>query len=560
MREQKRAREAFDRGIRLLTSDYSSASVVAKPHFERALSLDPSMADAWLGLHASGGEARVCARQMMINLSTFGDERERTKLTIRSRDSIGSYVTHSLETVDELCAVNAAYDIADGDYARAEMRIEQIADLPRVQTFLRARVAHAQNQFELAIERFTECLGGDVYIDVEAHLTIGQSHARLGRWHPAAIELDATIEQQTNPAAHAEAKYWRGLIHRAMGEEARAMELIREAYAERPKLSGISRAISDPTYGIQVVQTATAGPPDAVTPAAIVSTDDEPLDVETILANIDRRIGHEDIKHQVMSLAAQVRARQARERAGLQAQRLTEHLVFTGPPGTGKTSVARDIAQLYHALGVLSRDVVVEVDRSKLVGEVLGATALKTTAVVKSALGGVLFIDEAYSLQQSGLMGGDAFGNEALETLIKLIEDHRGDLVVIIAGYQREMQDLLSSNPGLRSRFTTTIAFRAYTPDELVAISEMIAADTGDVVDRDAALSFLDIYIDVERRELANDLGNGRLARNLVERAARYRDLRLFGGGDPGELSAEELSRLTRADVDAAWRTYALPE
>ncbi|KRC64044.1 hypothetical protein ASE12_04275 [Aeromicrobium sp. Root236] len=560
MREQKRAREAFDRGIRLLTADYSSGPVVAKPHFERALSIDPTMADAWLGLHACGGDAKVCARQMLINVSTFGSERARTGLTLRSRDSIGSYVTHSLETLDELCAVNAAYDISDGDYARAEMRIDQIGDLPRVQTFLRARVAHTQHQFELAIERFTECLGGDVYIDVEAHLTIGQSLARLGRWHPAAIELDTTIEQQTNPAAHAEAKYWRGLIHRAMGEEARAMELIREAYAERPKLSGISRAISDPTYGIEVVQTATAGVAEAVPTSSAAPSENEPLDVDAILANIDRRIGHEDIKHQVLSLAAQVRAKQARERAGLQAQRLTEHLVFTGPPGTGKTSVARDIAQLYRALGVLRRDDVIEVDRSKLVGQVLGATALKTAAVVESALGGVLFIDEAYSLQQSGLMGGDAFGSEALETLIKLIEDHRGDLVVIIAGYPREMQELLSSNPGLRSRFTTTIAFRAYTPDELVAISGMIAADNGDVVDRDAALSFLDIYIDVERRELTDTLGNGRLARNLVERAARYRDLRLFGNGDPGELSAEELSRLTRDDIDAAWRTYALPE
>jgi SpoVK/Ycf46/Vps4 family AAA+-type ATPase len=208
--------------------------------------------------------------------------------------------------------------------------------------------------------------------------------------------------------------------------------------------------------------------------------------------------------------AAVLRIQKLRSEHGLRSPTITRHLVFTGNPGTGKTTVARLVSRIYAALGLLAKGHLVEVDRSELVAGYLGQTAGKTSEVVRTALGGVLFIDEAYSLH------GDQYGDEAVDTLVKEMEDHRDDLVVIVAGYPGPMAEFIHGNPGLASRFRTTIEFDDYTDDELTAIFERLAAAADFEPSPECRLRFREILAATPRHM---GFGNGRFARNVLEGA-----------------------------------------
>ena len=194
-----------------------------------------------------------------------------------------------------------------------------------------------------------------------------------------------------------------------------------------------------------------------------------PKSLEELLAELDALVGLEAVKGEIHRQVAVLKIEAKREAAGLKVPTITRHLVFVGNPGTGKTTVARLVAGIYRALGLLTKGQLVEVDRSELVAGYLGQTAMKTADVVKSAVGGVLFIDEAYSL------AGDQYGTEAVDTLVKEMEDRRDDLVVIVAGYPAPMAFFIAQNPGLASRFRTTIEFADYSDDELVGIFRVLA-------------------------------------------------------------------------------------
>jgi SpoVK/Ycf46/Vps4 family AAA+-type ATPase len=274
--------------------------------------------------------------------------------------------------------------------------------------------------------------------------------------------------------------------------------------------------------------------------------------VESALAELDELVGLEPVKQQVHEIAAQLRVARLRDRQGLASQPPVRHFVFTGPPGTGKTTVARIIGRIFAALGLLVRPEVIEAHRADLVGEHLGSTAIKTNKLVDSAMGGVLFIDEAYALHNEAYSGGDAFGSEAVATLLKRAEDDRDRLVVILAGYTQDMDRLLRSNPGLASRFSTRITFPSYGPDELSRIAEVIAAQAGDTFDADAAPALRSIFTEACERGQIDELGNGRFARSLFERACASRDLRIAQQGEAA--TAADLTTVLAADVLTAYR------
>ena len=190
--------------------------------------------------------------------------------------------------------------------------------------------------------------------------------------------------------------------------------------------------------------------------------------VEGAIAELDELIGLEPVKQQVRAIAAQLRVAKLRDTHGLTSQPRARHFVFTGPPGTGKTTVARILGRIFAALGLLVRPEVVEAHRADLVGENLGSTAIKTNKLIDSAMGGVLFIDDAYSLNNVGYDGGDAFSAEAVQSLLKRAEDDRDRLVIVLAGYTDDMDRFLRSNPDLASRFSTRVTFPSYTPADLV--------------------------------------------------------------------------------------------
>ncbi|NYI04258.1 AAA family ATPase [Allostreptomyces psammosilenae] len=269
------------------------------------------------------------------------------------------------------------------------------------------------------------------------------------------------------------------------------------------------------------------------------------------LAELEDMVGLEPVKRQVRAISAQLRMAELRRRAGLPVQPPKRHFVFSGPSGTGKTTVARILGRIFRALGLLSGGHLVEAQRPDLVGEFLGQTAIKANELIDSALDGVLFIDEAYSLASTSYSKGDAYGEEALQVLLKRAEDNRDRLVVILAGYPDGMERLLAVNPGLGSRFETRVDFPSYGPRELTRIGEHMAAAGGDRWDPEALEELASIGHYVVEQGWIDGLGNGRFVRALYEKTCAFRDLRLTAL--PVEPTREELATLCLSDLVQAY-------
>ncbi len=239
------------------------------------------------------------------------------------------------------------------------------------------------------------------------------------------------------------------------------------------------------------------------------------ISIEAALSELNQLIGMSTVKTKIREISNWILFSQLRRDQGLKTEKLTYHMIFSGNPGTGKTTVARIIARIYQALGVLKKGHLVEVGRSDLVAEYVGQTATKTMAKIKEAENGVLFVDEAYSLTRSG---GNDFGIEAIDTLVKAMEDKRDKLVVILAGYPAEMEQFVKSNPGLYSRFKYHVDFPDYTSDELLHILQLMLHTKQYRMDEEA-LSLTERMIKKVMIRKPNEHGNGRLVRNLIEDA-----------------------------------------
>jgi len=274
-------------------------------------------------------------------------------------------------------------------------------------------------------------------------------------------------------------------------------------------------------------------------------------DMEVLKAELNSYIGLEVVKAEVESLINLVKVNKLRREHELPTEELSLHMVFSGNPGTGKTMIARLMSRIYHSLGILSRGHLVEVDRAGMVAGYVGQTAIKTREVVEKALGGVLFVDEAYALTTRGPQD---YGQEAVETLLKSMEDHRDDLVVIVAGYVDLMNDFVHSNPGLESRFNRFLYFPDYTVDEMQAIFEMRCEKAGYRLEEGAAGRLREIL-----REESEDnigFGNARGVRNLFEQAIARQANRL---AKLDVLTRDQLMTLLKEDLEAAQADVQVP-
>jgi len=264
--------------------------------------------------------------------------------------------------------------------------------------------------------------------------------------------------------------------------------------------------------------------------------------VETALQALNELTGLTAVKAEINTLINFIKVQKAREETGLKTTSLSLHIVFTGNPGTGKTTVARIVAQIYKALGVLTQGQLIETDRSGLIAEYVGQTAVKVNTTVNSALNGVLFIDEAYSIVGDK---DDSFGKEAVSTLIKRMEDDRKNLIVILAGYTEQMNTFIETNPGFKSRFNRYIDFSDYTPEELLAIYNSMSLKLDFVLTDKAKLKLEQVLKDAYTNR-DETFGNGRYVRNLFEKSMEMQANRI---ASIGKLTKDLLRTIEEIDI-----------
>ncbi|WZL74953.1 AAA family ATPase [Clostridiaceae bacterium 35-E11] len=264
--------------------------------------------------------------------------------------------------------------------------------------------------------------------------------------------------------------------------------------------------------------------------------------LEVLMKELHRLIGLDSVKKLIQEIQAFIMIQEKRKSEGLVSTPIVLHMIFKGSPGTGKTTVARLLGRIFCEIGVLEKGHVIEVERADLVGEYIGHTAVKVRDHIKKSLGGIMFIDEAYSLARGGEKD---FGKEAIDAMVKGMEDHKENLILILAGYRNEMDIFLQSNPGLKSRFPIHIDFPDYSLEELIAIAEVM------VKERQYELSIsakarLSKILSQQRVGDKENSGNARLVRNIIERAIRKQAIRLQ---NCGSFSKEDLITLKREDI-----------
>ncbi|MFE9367597.1 AAA family ATPase [Streptomyces sp. NPDC006978] len=562
----------------------------AEEEFRTAVRFDPGMADGWLGLHALRIDTTTALLRMYRHRDRFGEQRARHRRTLNSWYWLGWWVQPVLESPRDLLLAHASHWL-DGRHVPELDRA--LAGLPPVDTDPQVRFLHACRSYLVKdwdqLVRTTEQLIDDPLLGIEAGLFGGMARVRLEMYGQAEPLLSTALMRcRSEQPQRKELRYWLARAHEGTGRSAAALPLYRavhrvdpafmdtsarlaaisegDGYDEAGDLAAVSLAgfgadgsgtetQTDADLGLttdlvdgrepwlggdpQVLPGAVAPPtgagggarekPGAPRAAAFPAGPSDPAMLAEALAELERMVGLEPVKRQVKALSAQLNMARLRAEQGLPVQPPKRHFVFSGPSGTGKTTVARILGRVFYALGLLGGDHLVEAQRSDLVGEFLGQTAVKANELIDSALGGVLFVDEAYSLSNSGYSKGDAYGDEALQVLLKRAEDNRDHLVVILAGYPEGMGRLLSTNPGLSSRFTTRVDFPSYRPLELTAIGGVLAAENGDVWDEESLDELRSISGHVVDQGWIDELGNGRFLRTLYEKSCAYRDLRLSG-------------------------------
>ncbi|MDQ1716453.1 MAG: hypothetical protein QOE89_406 [Pseudonocardiales bacterium] len=556
----------------------------ARAGFERLTAQYPDLCDGWLGLAASGADDRGVVESAYRAIETAGELIAASDVAVDAVDfpfDTGLYIQLHARGGDGVIMACAAARANDGDYGAARDLLEDrvLAAAPLYGGWVLAVIffrAKRWHDVRRVLAPLIPQARNDAYLSQAMSVAHGLSAAYLGLWEPAFDQLN-TQGQGPIAAASAEALLAAALSARALGRADTATTLLNEAYAvtgiQDNVRTTIATALSDAGYGIHPT---TAARIDARTDYWDADTEPGERDFtrqlgaarrEELNAEADAElaefIGMADVKEQIARLEASVRADKAREARGLPVRHKSLHLVLKGPPGTGKTTIARVIAKKLCAADVLPAETFVETGRADLVDRVIGGSEGKIKAIIDGIIdngGGVLFIDEAYALTASG--SDNDFGPMVIAELLRAMVNHSDKLMVIAAGYADKMQEFLDSNDGLRSRFTRGITLPSYSVDELVEIT-VRKATTGGSIFEDAkplrqAYTELTATTAVDttgrRRRALDVLGNARFAENLIGFAEEERDHRLGLAGtlDDPEATDEALQTITGEDLRAA--------
>jgi type VII secretion ATPase EccA len=548
----------------------------ARSGFTGLVRIAHEQCDAWVGLAAAGDTSSRVLEAISHNTATAGLLQRHVELApdaLGFHYDTGLYLRFRATEPDDYHLAYAAALVVDGKFAQA---YDLVSDVRRRRPSSRearwvAATVHYRAERWADVVKLLSPVVNDTGLDEHyAHavkVALGVSLARLGMFAAALAHL----EDSEGPIAVAavDGGLARALSLRAEGDDETAREVLQDLYAANPENAQVEEALTDTSFGI--VPT-TADRIDARTDPWDSRTEPKPGDFvdpgaqerKAVLLSeaereLDEFIGLDKVKDQVARLKSAVAMELVRKERGLEVAQRTHHLVFTGPPGTGKTTIARVVAKIYCGLGLLKKENIKEVHRADLIGQHIGETEAKTNAIIDSALDGVLFLDEAYALVATGAKND--FGLVAIDTLLARMENDRDRLVVIIAGYRADLDRFLDTNQGLRSRFTRTIDFPSYQPPELIEIANFMATRRDSTFEKSALDDLESLFahlasttkadsVGVERRGL-DIAGNGRFVRNVVEKSEEEREFRLDHSehAQTGEFTDEELMTITAADV-----------
>ncbi len=532
--------------------------------------------DAWTGLAAAGDLSIRVLEEVSRTAATTGVLQRQVELARGALGFLydtGLYLRFRATGPDDFHLAYAAALASAGEYAKADQIVTRIADRRpswREARWIAVVINYRAERWSDVVKLLTAIVNNSDLDEAFSHavkITLGTALARLGMFAPALSYL----EEPDGPIAVAavDGALAKALALRAHVDEEAASDVLHELYAANPENEQIEQALSDPSFGIV---TTTAARIDARTDPWDPAT--EPTDADFIdpgaherkaalLAEAEHELGEfiglDDVKNQVQRLKSSVAMAIRRQQHGLTVAQRTHHLVFAGPPGTGKTTIARVVAKIYCGLGLLKRENIREVHRADLIGQHIGETEAKTNAIIDSALDGVLFLDEAYALVATGAKND--FGLVAIDTLLARMENDRDRLVVIVAGYRADLDRFLDTNEGLRSRFTRSIDFPSYAPSELVEIARLMAEQRDSIFEQAALDDMQALFTHlaesstpdsngIARRSL-DIAGNGRFVRNIVERSEEEREFRLDHSeqAGTGAFTDEDLMTITAPDV-----------